>query len=736
MTKRWIVRCLILLTAVGYLSVLGLILAKIVDDRLHVPPGQVPLTLKQTAEGQTLHTPAAVFSSDAEVLLLPVGPDEISLPGDPTLWYLLRQALESELPLTDNGFAGLQLLNSHHQADLSALSHLDLGRELRSAYRYADHLYLLTTKGRLLVVDVAQPARPKLVASEPQYSGIAQMVGRGATLYLLSQSSDRQLPQLKTYSLTIPEQPQEIDRQVVSPLATSLVLFKAMLGVLSSEKIGEATIDFYTCERQPVLVRSISGLTIDITRGVLTVGDYLFGAQAQGGLKVYAPLGDSPHQPVATLSLPARLDSMSRTGNLLFIWGETESVARASRGEIFVIDIADQLRPSLIYRTEGQLSLTAKVLFSGMFSYLVTKQGRLTVHGHLTDHSAASGLPRIVAERLLQGEDGTKTLVVDRKVGSSPEVVIKAGSKVSLHGGELPIVTGNANAEEQFLLGDGKLAKVTIANGNEVVTLAELEMPSGICWLVSSGERIYLGGDDQILVVESIRPHALRIAGRIALPGLRSWSALIADKNLLVCAGRDGLMRFSLENPDQPVSKPTWDVPRHYAKLVDLRRLIREGNRIYAAAGPAGLLVGHIGVTGQVSLEDWFALDSPVNDLLVADGMALLMATNRIHCLDVRPHRSIQEIGFIGFSGVTDVSLLPPGIWAARADSTEWVVLPWPRIVKFRPVDEGVLMSPLPSFETPYRFHVNLFNAYGVSRSAETLVVGAAVQTGSPGRKP
>lgn len=694
----------LLLGAGCYLTILGLLVwqSLVLSEQ---PPPQGAVLVASHASGPVLRlTEAPVVPAGIEGLLLPLGPDENRLPGNPQLWRELFRSQTGSQPVPANSFAGLQLLKPSEPLSTTALNRLTLGYPVVEVYRFLDHLYVLGTLGQMQIIDARQPLRPQLVESWSAPVRVFSLVGRGNHLYLLVMRTPKFFPELVIFDLAEPARPVELARHRLQRGAESLAMFDSLLGVFYG-RISDSPKTLHLYSADPALL-SVVRLPDLPAQQHLAGGSLWYVADPDGGLRIHVLEGETCRQQ-AYLPLPDRLTSMSLSGGRLY--------ARGSLGRLYVINVSDPEAPEVVSRFDAPDTLVAPLLFLDDFVYLFSPRGTVYVYARGPGPGSRTDNEPLRADALLSLGAGSKLLAVGGLPDEDSLPSSLAGREILPVRSAGPVLAAESWGEALLLLSERRLQLARLNGAGGLEMLAELPVPTGLRWLVVGADRAYLGGEEQLLVVRRSPDGLLELTTALELPGVESWSAGVLQGNLLLAAGRQGLLRFDLGNPDRPEARSTWTLPHQYRPLIDLRRLAFNGNQIYAAAGSLGLLAGRIEADGQLELDGQIALDQPVFDLIVSGGLCLAATDRGVVCIDVRQPGFLQEIGTIPFAGLRALVTIPPWRWAGQSSDREWVVLPVPQILRADPAlgeSGGFALPSLPD-SAGYRF--NLFNHAGVT---------------------
>jgi hypothetical protein len=239
-----------------------------------------------------------------------------------------------------------------------------------------------------------------------------------------------------------------------------------------------------------------------------------------------------------------------------------------------------------------------------------------------------------------------------------------------------------------------------------------LQLPSAQRWLATSDNRLYVGGGSAINVIAEGESGHFVFSGQIESSGAESWDGLVVQKTLCVAAGKDGVLCFSVEDPDLLSASHNWMIPRQLEPLVDVRQLASAGgNRVLAAAGSAGLLSGQIASDGQLEFVGLIGFPVPIYALATVNDFCLISTGSEIRVVDIRNSDSLQNLGKIAFPGVTRFAVASPDFWAGYVPGVGWSVLPAPRIVSPGETERLQIVRDTESAEPLHdRYRLELFN--------------------------
>jgi hypothetical protein len=265
-----------------------------------------------------------------------------------------------------------------------------------------------------------------------------------------------------------------------------------------------------------------------------------------------------------------------------------------------------------------------------------------------------------------------------------------------------------------LLQGDGLVRFFRVGGAALPQLESSIQLPVGQSWLAEGHDRLYVGGQSSVSILALDRSRQLVLTGQLKIPAKSSWDGLTVGQTLCIAAGKEGLLTYSLEQPDRLEATPAWVMPDHLESLLDVRQLASPGgHRLLAAAGPAGLLDGKV-VAGRFQLTGLLSLLTPVRAVTAMAQLCLAATTKQVTVLDIRKDNSFQNLGEIAFPGVTRLAAAPPDYWAGLVPDVGWTVLPAPHILA--PADSARLETADFSSAThpQHLYLLNLFNDHGI----------------------
>lgn len=284
----------------------------------------------------------------------------------------------------------------------------------------------------------------------------------------------------------------------------------------------------------------------------------------------------------------------------------------------------------------------------------------------------------------------------------------------------------------------GQIHFFRIDRDSSLVFQQRLPLPTPQRWLTATNDRLYVGGAKSVSIVANQGGNIFAVSGQVDLSGKESWDGLVVQETLCLAAGKNGLLCFSLQQPDRPTVTPGWTMPRHLEPQIDVRQLASPGdNRVLFTAGDAGLFGGRINSAGRFRLESFFNFSSPIHALAVIDGFCLVSTGIDICVIDISIENSFQNLGAITFPGVERFAVAPPGYWAGYTRQEGWLSLPAPRVVL--PGEFGglqVISSTSLSEPHQYGYRLNLFNDVEVKTIPGVLRFPAQKMSQSAGGRP
>ena len=642
-------------------------------------------------------------------ILLPLGPEDGRLPGASAIWEEFLRAGKAETAgMHSDGFDGLQVVENIADLSKGSIAELFLAGVPQEAFQYGDSLFVLNSQGTVQIIDCADSREPKISGLLP-YQSVKDMEMQGDIAYLLlSQPESANDDKLAIVDLGNPYKPREIARLSLPKQALFFYLSGRQLVVYTGTEGYklEYFIHLYdlTDEFQLVPLGEIKSPLLK--KGFLKYGDYLLVKDPRSGLNVCD--FSKPLQPVivASLALPDQIRRLARYGDRLFALGD--------QNRMYVVSLRDPLHPELLTVVE-EANHAAYFMTYGHYSYYFTMNRYLRVFDIWPFDAMAEserwpgGIPGELVP--LQGGAGFTLL------GSFQGLLPAAVKDVFILPDKVKVVdTLLWRGALVILDNDGRIQFFRQGKDSPPVFLESLKLPTSQRWLTATNDRLYVGGGSTVHVVEHSDDGHFVLSGQLELSGKESWDGLVVQQTLCIAAGKDGLLHFSLTDPDHPKTHPDWVIPRHLESQIDVRQLATSwGNEVFVAAGPAGLLSGLINNNGQLQFTGVFHLQTPVSALAVVNGFCLAATGTGISVIDIRTNGSLQNLGEISLSGVERFAVADPDFWAGYVTGDGWSALPSPRLVL--PGDSGIsqtIASTTLSDPLAHRYRLNLFNDHEV----------------------
>jgi hypothetical protein len=650
-------------------------------------------------------SPQSLFdkvSSSGELsgVLLPLGPNEGLLPGDPGIWRDFKKVHQYDRTRSNtDGFDGLQAVADVSEFSRGAVSELFLSGAPRELFQRGHLLYLINDKNQLLVIDCADHSKPKL-ARILKHTAVKHMIMQGSVAYLLMQRPVSSAGMMIVVDLEKPGAPKELARVELPEDVSSLFFINSQLVVYTSERghAGNSRVYLYDVDDYKRIRLRGSEEVPSLGRNFLQYGHYLLVPELSGGLSVYdfsEPL--NPEQ-VAFLETPL-LGRLAWYGSMVFATGVG--------GELFGVDLKDPRHPELLTVAED-LSHASFFLEFGNHSYFFTFNGYMQVFDlSIVDFS----LPDKPASTLT-GD----LLVLPGRAALTPSgrnsVSLNESKPVLLPWSDSRTVVDHLVWQDSLVVLDdhGLLRFFRMEENDSLTLLQRMQLESPQRWLAADGRYLYAGGAVSLNVIVHNDGERASMAGQVALSGAESWDGIVLQKTLLLAAGKEGLLSYSLKQPEAPVNVSRWLAPRHVQGEVDVRHLAVAGTeRVLFTAGRAGLFSGRIEAGGAFVMEGSFRFASSAHAIAVHGGLALVATEADVAVVDVREDHSFQNLGEIAFPAVEKIALAPPDLWAGYTASKGWSFLALPRLLQ--PGDKSLLND---NSQTPCArensFRLNLFD--------------------------
>ncbi|RLB67226.1 MAG: hypothetical protein DRH08_04215 [Deltaproteobacteria bacterium] len=642
-------------------------------------------------------------------ILLPLGPEDGRLPGASAVWEEFLRADKAETAgMHNDGFDGLQVVENIAGLSNGSVAELFLAGVPQEAFHRGDSLFVLNSQGTVQIIDCADSRGPKISGLLP-YQSIKAMEMQGDISYLLlSQPEAANDHKLASVDLGNPYKPREIARLSLPKQALFFYLSDRQLVVYTGTEGSKVAyfIHLYDLTDEFQLVTLGKTESPLLKSGFLKYGDYLVTGDPHSGLHV-CDFSD-PLQPVvvASIEIPDQISRLARYGDRLFALG--------GQNRMYVVSLRDPLHPVLLTVVE-EANHAAYFMVHGHYSYYFTMNRYLRVFDIWPFDAMAESerWPGGIPGELVPLQGGAGFTLLGRFQGSLPAAVK-----------DIFILPDNVKVVDTLLwqgflaiLGDDGLIQFFRQGKDSPPVFQEsLKLPTAQRWLTATNDRLYVGGGSRVHIIEHSDDGHFVLSGQLELSGKESWDGLVVQQTLCLAAGKDGLLHFSLTDPDHPKIHPDWAIPMHLESQINVRQLVTPGgNEVLVAAGSVGLLSGLINNDGQFQFTGVFHLQAPVSALAVVNGFCLAATGTGISVIDIRTNGSLQNLGEISLLGVERFAVANPDFWAGYVTGVGWSALPSPHLVL--PGDSGLsqtIASTTLSDPLAHRYRLNLFNDHEV----------------------
>lgn len=616
------------------------------------------------------------------------------------------------MAVDEGGFDALQSVDSAAVLTRQSVAELFLDGSPLQVFRRAGKLLVLNGDGRVQIVDCDNPVAPRL-AGELPYDQVKRMVMRGDIAYLLIGSA-KQPVFMVIADLAEPGEPWELARFEMPADAESFYLADGQLVVTtrSKERLGEGAVYLYQLSDVHRLTPLGSLATPVFNNGFLRFDSYCVIPDLRAGLHVYDCRDPLRPLLVASLNFADKVRRLVRRGDKVFALG-------TKRG-IHVVDLQEPRRPRL---SAVVTDVAAPVFLVGHdeVTYYFSLKGNLRVVPRSLEAAAMrENRPDRLAGELVAQPGGGLLLL-----GAQPAALPAGIAEVLPPPDGAAIIAATPwQGGIAALLEDGEVTFYHRGEGAAPPLQGRVQLPGRPRWLAAGGERLYAGGRTNISVITR-GGRQLSVTGQLELPGVDCRDGLVVGRTLCVAAGRDGLLSFSLDDPDRPLADLPLDWPAHLDARFDVRQLAAAGEgRVLAAAGQAGLLDARLDARGRLRFAGLLSFAQPVTALAVINRVVLAATTDEVSVVDLGDGGSLQKLGTISFPGVARLTAAPAGHWAGFVPGRGWSVLAAPRLMPAREVarlDCAVAKQgePLPSL-----YRLSLFNDLGVQALPASLQCG------------
>lgn len=667
------------------LSIYGLMVAGVLRlllaSDLEQPSSHSLHSTVTTEEGDSLQSMLGKMRSSDQFsgVLLPLGPDDGHLPGDHAIWRdFLRVRPNKKTNIHTNGFDGLQSVSDISELLKGSVSELFLSGVPQQVFRRDHFLYVMNDKGQVRTIDCEDPSKPRIVDSL-DYLVVKHMEMQGTTAYLLLRNRRGSATGMMiVVDLKVAGEPREIARVEVPIDAASLFFVNSQLVVYTSQKgsVGNDRVYLYGVNDRSQIGLLGSADSPFLGDHSLQYDNYILAPKLGGGVLVYDFSNPLNAEQVASLESPV-LNRLARYGSMVFATG--------LGGELYGIDFQDPAQPVLSTVVAGTKH-PAYFLELDDYSYFFTLNGYLRVYDFsIVDFQVPDETISRVAGELVALPRGTGFTLL----GTSPASMPTNVTKVLAWPGSQRIVDHLVWRGLLVVLDDvGSLKFYRVEEDASLSFWRALQLASPQRWMTASGDYLYVGGEKTISVVAVNGVENISVLKPVSLPGKESWDGLVLQDTLLLAAGKDGLLTYSLQRPDSPVAVSGWLAPGHLQSEVDVRHLTATSDeRVLFTAGRAGLFSGRMNGDRDFRLTGSFRFRYSAHAIAIHDGLALVSTEKEVCVVDIRDDSSFQKLGKISFPAVVKFAVDPPYWWAGYTVATGWSFLPLPRLLRMEGKD-------------------------------------------------
>lgn len=640
-------------------------------------------------------------------VLLPFGPGDSWLPGKPALWNDSLHAGPSDTETAGgDDFEAVQVTENLIDFTKDSVAELFLSDFPLSAFRLGQTLLVLNKGGTAHLIDCKVPRAPKISGTLP-YQSIARIQVQNDMAYLFLRKHSSVSRKLVVLDLKNPSQPVEVGVFTLSEYASTFNLSGRQLMVFSNTRgyRGRTSVDLYTITEDLQLQPDGNAESPFLDSDFVRYGKYLLSAHPRSGLSIYD--FSSPLQPkvVAEVSIPDRLIWLARFGNRLFAYGVKK--------QLHVVDLADPERPVWL-NTIDNANHAAFVMGIDGYSYYFIDGGYLQVFPvsfrDASMYNEKSDPPFSGHPVALPGQQGFAIL------GGAEETNETGRTTALAWPGPSAIIDAAIWQNFMVVLDDQGALHFRKLDGSLLSDLAVIHLPMAQRWLAPSSDRLYVGGQSAVEIVALSQQGPALLPERLELRGTESWDGLVMQNYLYLAAGKSGLLRVPLKNPETTKIHDAWLLPLPLSSQIDVQQLASAGpTGMFVAAGPPGLLRGNLNDDGELLLNGTVTFATPARALAVAGETCLVATATDVSVVDIRRQDSLQKVGNIAMPGVVRFAVAENQLWAGFRAGVGWSLLPSPRFVALA-ADDSVLfaVNTVRSPREQQNYQLNLFNEDGV----------------------
>lgn len=700
------------------LSVYFLMVATVI--RLLAPDDQFNLPLAEVADlavekDDNTDSPVELVRQSEEMsgVFVPLGPEEGQLPGNHAVWNAFERALHyGDNSKTGDGFDGVQAVAAIRDFSIGSVSDVFLSGAPRQIFRQESLLYLLNEKQQVQIIDCKEPSRPRVMTSLP-YVDIRHMEMQGTIAFLLLDRKDAPAVRLLVVDLKNPVKPRELAWLELPDNTVSFFFVNSQL-VVYSKKTGpahEGSLHLYDLNDRFQLSLRGRAKSPKLGEGFMRHGNYVLNPELHEGLSVY-DFSDPLHPEQLAFLGNIRIDHMASYDDLVF--------ASGPGGDLYVLDLQNPRQPILSLAID-EAGPSAFFVEYGSYIYFFTFNGYL----HVFDHSA----PDVHTYDKMHADASAERMSL-----SADDAFVLFGTLPALSASSvlqnLPSATPESVVDhllwkDSMVVLDhfGVLYFYPKAGDSSSILKQSLRFANSPQWLAAGDDYLFIGGKEVVNVVAAGRDGIASVVGAINFPGKETWDGLVLNETLFVAAGKDGLLSCSLRRPEAPVVSTGWNAPAHLSAQVDIRHLAAsDDDQLFFTAGQAGFFGARLDSDSHFILKGFLRFSDAANAVAVQNGLALVSTEKEIFVVDVRDEHSLQNLGKIAFSGVTDITVAPSKLWAGYSAKTRhWSVLPFPCFL--REGDQSLPGNDCNVSPTGSHYKLHVFNDREVKVAAGTVVM-------------
>jgi len=416
---------------------------------------------------------------------------------------------------------------------------------------------------------------------------------------------------------------------------------------------------------------------------------YLYSAESRAGLSVYDFSNPEKLFLVSQLALDGKASDLAFIGDFLLVAAQT--------GGLHLVDIRDPRHPRLVKTLAAQRSYETVAVHQGIIyasdSFLQIDLLHLDADGALRRISRIPLLGSVrdmvfSPERLYFSENQNGVRSVDIRDPAAPQtlgaVVIPGDPRgLALSGNYLYVAGANAGVQivdirqiqPRHFLGLANtpgLASQVVANGRwlyvadgsaglavldrsaspGLTQVAQLRTGSDLLRLAQSENYLYgTTRDKQLLVFDVSQPQNPRLVHEQLLP-VPARALVVCGRSLIINGQGALLFRVDISIPDEPRLIET------HALRDTARQLTVQGNRVYIAAGRAGLLIAQVDQNRPLQIVSAVERFWPMSEFSMALGVAVRgnfafvsQGENGLQLLNIADIKNIRELLLLPIDG-------------------------------------------------------------------------------------